>query len=231
MTKSRLPLLCFFACAALHILAEILQWQNIVLATKPLLIPLLAWWFYRQIKGRSNNFTRWIGLGFFFSFLGDTFLLFPENDMGGELFFLLGLGSFLLTHLFYFYAFVKYKPSTLGYLQRNKWLVLPFLFFLFANTAFLWNGVPMDMKIPVLVYSSAIVLMVLGCLNLKTKLAKSTFTLLFSGVCLFLISDTFIGVNKFHTPLPAARLLIMIPYLAGQFLIATGAIQIVSSRK
>jgi uncharacterized membrane protein YhhN len=206
-----------------NIVGEILQSVKLIFATKPVLMILLSLWFYLETKEKTSRFTRYILGGFIFSILGDTFLMFNENGMGGEIFFLLGLGSFLITHLFYVGAFLNCNKQKEGFVAQNKWLFLPFAFFLLMNTAFLWNGIPSDLKIPVIVYSSAIVAMAMSGLNLKTRISKQIFQIIFGGVLLFLISDTFIGINKFHTALPSARVLIMIPYLLGQYFIAKGA--------
>lgn len=226
--KSNILLWLFGIFSLVNIIAEAIQFVNLIFATKPVLMMLLSLWFYLKTKEKSNRFTRYILGGFVFSIFGDTLLMFNENVVGGEIFFLLGLGSFLVTHLFYVAAFLDCKKEESGFVGQNKWLFLPFAIFLIMNTAFLWKGIPVDMKIPVIVYSSAIVAMTMSCLNLKTKIPKETFQILFGGVLLFLISDTFIGINKFHTELPYARILIMIPYLLGQYFIGNGAIRMVN---
>ncbi len=206
-----------------NIIGETTQSISLIFATKPVLMILLSLWFYLETKEKTSPFVRYILGGFVFSIFGDTFLMFNENEVGGEIFFLLGLGSFLITHLFYVGAFLSWNKRETGFVEQNKWLFLPFAVFLFLNTAFLWKGIPADMKIPVILYSSAIVAMTMSCLNLKTKISKQTFQILFGGVVLFLISDTFIGINKFRIALPSARILIMIPYLLGQYFIGKGA--------
>ena len=227
MKNNRNVLLWLFAIfSLLNIIGELVEYIPLIFITKPMLMILLSFWFYLETKENPTRFARYILGGFVFSIFGDTFLMFNENGMGGEIFFLLGLGSFLITHLFYVAAFLENRKSELGFVGQNRWLFLPFAFFLLMNTAFLWKGIPMDMKIPVVIYSSAIIAMVMSCLNLKTKIPKEVFQILFGGVLLFLISDTFIGINKFHTALPFARILIMIPYLLGQYFIGKGAIRV-----
>lgn len=217
-------LLWFFGIFSLaNIVGEVIQFIPLIFATKPMLMIILSLWFYLETKEKSSSFTRYTLGGFIFSIFGDTFLMFNENGIGGEIFFLLGLGSFLITHLFYVAAFLSWNKTKTGFVEQNKWLFLPFAVFLFLNTAFLWKGISADMKIPVILYSSAIVAMAMSCLNLKTKIPKQAFQILFGGVLLFLISDTFIGINKFHTTLPSARILIMVPYLLGQYFIGKGA--------
>lgn len=226
MKNTKTILLLFFFCSALNLCAEALGLVQLIYCTKPLLMPLLALWFYLSTKSNPSPLRNLFLAGFFFAFGGDTLLMFTENNAGGEIFFLLGLASFLLTHLFYLIAFRKIKQEEKGLVSRKKYLLLPFLFFLAINTIILWEGLKPEMQIPVILYSSTIVAMAAACLNLFGKISKNTFQLLFTGVCLFMISDTLIGLNKFKMPIPQARILIMLFYLSGQFLIAKGAVEI-----
>lgn len=229
MKNNRNILVWLFSIFSLiNIVGEFIESIELIFVTKPILMILLSLWFYLETKEKPSRFTRYILGGFVFSIFGDTFLMINENGVGGEIFFLLGLGSFLITHLFYVAAFLDLNKVKSGFVGQNKWLFFPFALFLAMNTAFLWKGIPADMKIPVFVYSSTIVAMTMSGLNLKTKIPKEAFQILFGGVLLFLISDTFIGINKFHTALPFVRILIMIPYLLGQYFIGKGALRIFS---
>lgn len=221
------PLLYFFAlCAVLNLYAEYQFNINLILITKPLLMTLLSLWFYWNAKDNWTPFSRYILVGIIFSILGDTLLLFVENNISGEKFFLFGLSSFLVTHLMYLLAFLKFRPREQGLLQRQKWFVLPFLFSFFGNLYIMWNGIPTAIKVPVTVYSAVISLMAIGVLNLQSKLSKSIFEPLFMGIILFIISDTLIGMNKFNAPIEYARLWIMATYIIGQYLIISSAYKI-----
>lgn len=229
--KSDIYLLLFVIFSLTNVFAEYFGPVWLIFMTKPALLTLLSLWFLVQAKANFTPYARLLLGGLIFSIFGDTFLMIKENGVGGELFFLLGLGSFLVTHLLYAKAFRHLGYEKTGLLTRRKILILPFLFFLIGNSLLLWKGIPGELKIPVLVYSSAITLMSLTCLNLQTKISPTAFKLLFCGVLLFVLSDTFIGINKFHTPLPQARVLIMLPYLTGQYLIAKGALHVILRRK
>ena len=154
--------------------------------------------------------------------------MFVENDAQKEHFFLLGLGSFLITHLFYLLAFLNVPTAkSQGLFSQKKWLLLPFVIYLIGNTFFLWPDIPADLRIAVFVYSSMIIAMTAGAINLKPILNTRTFNLLLLGVGLFVLSDSIIGLNKFKAhqiSLPYPRLLIMIPYLLGQYFIAKAGV-------
>ena len=220
----------FILCCFINLYAEAVQHRELIYLSKPLLMIFLSIFFYLATRHKSTTFSKFILAGFIFSIAGDTFLMFVENDTGKQSFFLYGLASFLITHICYLLAFLKYPSSIKGFVEERKWLLFFFLLFLGANTAFLWPDLPQAMKIPVVVYSTFIILMTVACLNTKNFLSQKTFLLLFIGVLFFVCSDSVISFNKFKSPLTYARLIIMPLYLLGQYLIALGAIQANESR-
>ena len=99
-----------------------------------------------------------------------------------------------------------------------------------AHNPRLWLGdVPKEMQVPVLIYSLAIMTMLLACLNLNGKIPSNIFKILFAGAFLFMISDTFIALNKFKSAdfnIPLARIWIMSLYLLGQYLMVRASARI-----
>jgi len=61
-------------------------------------------------------------------------------------------------------------------------------------------------------------------LNRSGRVADISFKLVFVGSLLFLLSDSMIAFNKFHSDIPLAGFLIMITYIAAQYLIMRGLI-------
>lgn len=158
--------------------------------------------------------------------------MFVENNAEAQSFFIYGLASFLITHLCYLYAFIKWPSSKIGWLRQHPLLVIPFLIFFIAYGSFLWPDLPTAMRIPVLVYMAAILAMTASCLHLYSRIPSTAFKLLMTGILLFVFSDNIIALNKFKSHqlfIPQARLVIMISYLAGQFWIARGAIALLES--
>ncbi len=223
-------LILYIVFCVTNILAEFIDNHYLVFATKPLLLVFLSFYFYTSTLNTPSRFRRYILLGLILSIVGDTTLMFVENPPYWKNFFLLGLGSFLLTHIFYLLAFLNYPSNQKGLVQKKTFLIIPFIIFLIANNFILWDGIEAAMKIPVLVYSTTIVLMALSCLNLNQKITLHAWQQLFLGVMLFVVSDTIIGLNKFNAPIPYARLLIMLFYLVGQYFIVTGSILINNNR-
>lgn len=219
---SQIILLVFLFCALMNLWSEFQNWRLGILLSKPLLMSTLGIYFWLRTKENKTKFSFFILLGLILSIFGDSFLMFQNQ---GNHFFLLGLSSFLLTHLFYVVAFLKYPSNKKGLVKRQPILVIPVLIFLIGNSWFLWEGLSGSLKIPVLVYSSVISGMILCAINLNGKLSKKAFQTILFGALLFMVSDTIIGITKFGgDTLQDTRMLIMPTYILGQYLIVKGAI-------
>jgi len=215
--KIRIFNLIFFLIAAGELLSYLFSISVLHFICKPLLLACLSVYFYTAVKGHYNKFALLIQLGFFFSWVGDLLLMFEERD---QLFFILGLIAFLLTHLLYVFAFGLDKSGFIR--QRPYWAVLFVLlggimyYLLFPNLDVLAG--------PVFVYTSMIVLMVIFALNRKNNVSGLSFKLVFFGALIFMVSDSLLAFNKFLTPIPYAGFFIMATYIAAQYLIMKGSI-------
>jgi len=149
----------------------------------------------------------------------------------GEHFFLMGLGSFLLAHLCYLFAFFKYRNKIQGWLKRRPLLAAPLILLLIGFQYYLIPDIAKAMQIPVVVYSLVIMMMVLAVLNLGGKISTNIFQVLFAGALLFMFSDMMIAINKFKTPLPYSHILIMLTYLLGQYLIVQGSLDLAKKNR
>ena len=212
----------FFAVVLLHLLGIALANQTLVQFSKPLLMPTLAGWLLLAVHRdqRSTFLFRAVMGALVFSTLGDVLLMFS-----GPLFFLLGLFSFLLAHVFYIGAFVSVAGFKNGFLARNPLWSLPFLTFPALLLVFLWDGIPAGMRVPVAIYAGVIAVMALSVLNLKGKIAGPAFTSLFAGALFFMLSDSLLALNKFGQAFEGAGMAIMVTYILGQFLLVRGVEQ------
>ena len=206
-----------------------------IFLTKPLLLLLLSIYFYQSTRSYPSSFRKYLLGGLIFSIFGDSFLMFVEQNPDVPQFFMLGLGSFLMAHVFYLLAFAKIPQAlTKGFLVQKKWVILFFVLYFIGNVLFLWPAVPADLKIPVTVYVLAIISMATMGANLKGVISSRLFNGLFLGILLFVISDSLVAINKFHPldwQIPAARVFIMVTYLAAQYLIATRSVKITIAHK
>ncbi len=221
--KSKIALWCFFVIAFAELYGEVLQNVKIIYFTKPLLMISLSTYFFCSTIQNRSHFSIFLLLGLIFSIGGDTFLMFD-----GSLYFMLGLGCFLITHVLYIVAFLKYESLSKGLIRQKIGLVFPFLLYLVGILSYLWQDLG-DMMIPVIIYSTVICLMSITALNLKLTLPKGVFTMLFSGVLLFMFSDSIIALTKFkHDTLtiPYHHVVIMTTYIMAQYLIVESTIMI-----
>ncbi len=219
-------LVLYFIAGIANIIASAIDHTMLIFITKPLLMLFLIGYLMKEATLPSSTFKKLMVAALFFSWQGDTFLMFVENPPFIEWFFLLGLGAFLIAHLCYMTAFLKAPLGHDHFLKKQPYWIIFFLIFLVGNILFLWPGIPADMKIPVVLYSLAIVAMAISCLNLKGRVPADAFKLLFIGVLLFVASDTLIGIRKFKEPFPFIQGFIMILYLTAQLMITLGAVKV-----
>lgn len=164
-------------------------------------------------------------IALFFSWLGDVFLIFQHRN---SLYFMLGLGAFLIAHLTYVYTYKKARiegVETHGLLstQRIRYTFMLILAGLgLVYVLFPYLG---DMMIPVIVYASVIVLMAIYALNRFGKTSLSSFFLVFLGAIVFMVSDSTLAINKFMQPIPYAGVWIMLTYILAQYLIVEGLLK------
>lgn len=221
-TKPSIFLILFLISSFTHLSAIAFDYEILGFYTKPLLISSLAFWFYTSVNSTSSASRRFFLIGLVFSVIGDILLMLVKSK--GELFFLLGLGSFLLAHLSYIIAFFRYPKFKSGIIWKQKWLVSPFVIVLIAILFFLWNGLG-AFKIPVVIYSATIITMSIFCLNLKNRMPKVSWQIIFTGAVFFVLSDLTIAIKKFQYPAMSedwSGLAIMSTYILGQFLLTAG---------
>jgi uncharacterized membrane protein YhhN len=149
-----------------------------------------------------------IGVGLAFSLIGDVFLMLPRDR------FVSGLASFLLAHLAYIVAFTSGIPlgSAPAVLVLLLVAAVPVL-------RLLWPALG-PLRLPVLLYSAAILLMVWRAWGRRWLLPGPGATLAAIGATLFMISDGLLAVDRFRRRIPLAHTLIMTTYVAAQALIA-----------
>jgi uncharacterized membrane protein YhhN len=163
--------------------------------TKPLLMPVL-------MAGRDRPAQRALALGG----AGDVALLGR-----GETAFTAGLVSFLAGHVAWIIA-LRQRPGG-GHLRARPALAAPHLAAFGAVNAYLWKRTGKD-RIPVLVYSAALLAMSLAALDSGSPRTAA-------GGALFLASDSLLALEKFGgLRLPAHEGLVMATYTTAQALLA-----------
>lgn len=186
---------------------------------KPLLLPglLLA-------TNESKDFPtkRWLLLSLSFSWLGDVILMFADK---GEIYFILGLVSFLIAHILFIVLFIK--QETLN--KPNKLLfgigILAVVSYLYTMLTILLPTLG-DLQIPVSVYAFVISLMLVMAIRGALTWRSPLNILILNGAIAFVTSDSILAINKFFTALPNASLLIMSTYIIAQYLITFGILKL-----
>ena len=187
--------------------------------TKPATMLALLWWIWSSV-GLGGSMI-WFTVGVVFCLAGDIFLMLPR-DM-----FLFGLVAFLLGHISYTVGFNNLGPFI------NLWgvvLVLGlglYIAWLFPKLAAgLKTKGKSNLKIPVLIYSLVISLMVYSACMTWTRQGWSSYSALAVsvGALFFYASDSILAWDRFVTPISHGRLKTMITYHMGQFGIILGAI-------
>lgn len=169
----------------------------LALLVKPVPVLALIAWLHNT---PATSYSRWISIGLGFSVLGDILLAIPHD------LFVFGLVAFLCAHL----AYLR------GYYSLTSRPALPALMIamtigvaLFAVLASHGLGA---LLAPVALYALAIGAMLwraLACGGLAAL-----------GACLFVFSDSLIGIDRFVSPFTAAQYLIILAYWLGQWAIA-----------
>ncbi|MDB4014871.1 lysoplasmalogenase [Flavobacteriaceae bacterium] len=200
----------FWIIGILHVFGQYTNQELLTTYTKPLIIPLLAIFYYNKQAGKLFL----IALGC--SWLGDLFLMGESR-----LFFLLGIFSFWGAQLCYLYLIVKEIQLPFKKLFLSKEILLPLILFgsYFVGTMSLLGTKLGMMSFPVNGY--ALTLATIGAVSIllwRKKKSLKTLALLF-GVVLFIVSDSMIAFNNFYFQGNIFGFWIMATYIPAQFLI------------
>lgn len=192
------------------------QWQFFF---KPLIIPALTGYFINETKLVTSGFKKWILLALLFSWMGDVLLLFQEDN---ALFFLLGLSTFLLAHVFYiiFFHFIRVKENV----KSNPWLLVLVVIY-YAMLISLLSPYLNDMKLPVRIYGVIISFMLMLALHMLKIKNKRAGLWMMTGALLFVLSDSILAINKFFYSFEMAGIVIMLTYGLAQLFIVKGAVK------
>lgn len=211
MRADRLVLGLFGVASVLNIVASGIQSRPLDWATKPLLMPLLALWFFLNQRARGVRPTTGILAALLFSWAGDVALQFE-----GSTAFITGMALFGTAHVFYVTTFVRH--GALARMRRLPMLLVPigYAVFLVGALTWLWPALSeAGLAAPMAVY---------GTLLSSTAALAAAFgwrTALGGG--LFLISDLLIAVRVAEAfTIPGPPVWVMVTYIAAQFLLATG---------
>lgn len=208
--SSLLVLVIYFLVAVTDLVFIYLDQPGYRWFSKSLLMPLLLVAFYNEIPKPFPSIVYLVIFALFFSWCGDVFLQ-------AEGFFIPGLVSFLLAHVFYIFYFRKINPP------EWKWfVVIPVLVYLSAFTIYLFPFLG-DLKIPVVFYSLTIGAMLVMAFHVKNANGKNYTAWFRYGALFFVLSDSVLALNLFVVKMGMLGLAVMITYVLAQAMIVRGA--------
>jgi len=175
------------------------------------IVPILSMAFL-VLRSASRADARLVAVGLLFSAAGDVFL-----DLDRVAYFVYGLGSFFVAHVFYTAAFARHSTRKVGARGLPIVLLITFsstvLYLMFPNLG--------SLMVPVIAYVSIITLM-----GIFALLRKGSDWMVPVGALFFVVSDAVIAVGKFGVlDVPLAGVVIMVTYYVAQFLIGLGVLR------
>lgn len=228
--------------ALVEFYAEFVHHRELIFFSKPLLLPLIAAYYFFSLNGIWNTVHKLIMLAFLFSWFGDiSLMLTPETVTDTELmgipkskyFFLGGLGSFLVTQILFISSYRKSIDTTsVGKGFHNKMIYLPFLIYWLVILAIvlppLQNNAEKKLAtIPVIFYAAVLIAMAATALSRFGKTNSKSFWFTFIGASIFVVSDSLIAINFLALSVPTyyAGFSIITTYAVAEYLIAEGILK------
>jgi uncharacterized membrane protein YhhN len=183
--------------------------------TKPLLMPLIILYYVFGVGFESIYWLLIIAL--VFGWLGDIFLMLGHEGN----WFMLGLGSFLIGHIFYIILYLIINKNILMFPVWGLVLLIPSIFLaLFFYSKI--HGKMGDLTIPTIIYLITIFTMSVCATLLLSEFNSISFLFVYLGPILFMISDGMIALDKFNKPIPKNGVYVMFTYGLAQLFIAQG---------
>jgi uncharacterized membrane protein YhhN len=148
-------------------------------------------------------------VGLVFSLAGDVLLMLPSDP------FMPGLVSFLIAQICYIIAFTSNRGFSFGWAS-----LIPVVIYGVIVYALLALHLG-KMRLPVIAYMIVILVMAWQAWERWSALGECGAMLAFFGAVLFVLSDTFLALNRFRGEFAAARALTLGTYYAAQWLITS----------
>lgn len=161
-------------------------------------------------SGLETTFAKWIVVALFFSLIGDVFLMLDDR------WFVHGLISFFIAHIFYLIAF--WNSFALDVTSKTSinvavlLIIFSIWFFLFLIRFVIAEG-GIRLAIAVAAY-----ILVISLMMWSASLTDSGILVVAS--LLFVISDAVLAYDKFRQPFRVAEHIVMVTYFTAQLLFA-----------
>lgn len=184
---------------------------------KPLILFSLILFFYLEGKHLEAKTRTIMLVALVFSLIGDVLLMFDHVSMN---YFLAGLISFLVAHIMYIIVFLQKKNA----FKKPVPLIVVLLIYVLGLFYILFDRLG-TMLIPVIAYILVILTMTITASLRKGTVPNLSYSLVLVGALLFVVSDSFIAVNKFYNEISSSHLIIMSTYALAQYCIVMGILK------
>lgn len=202
--------------------------------SKALLMPLLAAALIQNTRGKCSDLPLpSIACALIFCWGGDValgladVLMLPASDARRRLFFMLGICSFGVAHIFYIYTFLRCLDLKQLDFRRALIYALPFAVYSYTMYSILYlnlGGGNEGLRLPLAIYMVVLIANGLSSFLRKFQIDTRSSSSILTGVVLFVQSDSIIAITEFVAPLPIEGFAIMATYILGQYLIVSGCI-------
>ncbi|ULQ59457.1 lysoplasmalogenase [Brucepastera parasyntrophica] len=200
----------FALVAVLHLAAAFLEIQPLRKVTKIFLVPLLLLYYCLN----TRTFLVPVLLAAVFGWLGDCCLI----KISDKRFFIAGLFSFLLGHIFYIPSMLFFTGSV-----NILWLVVSVLAGIAFGIVTIKTVKPdKPMLVPAIAYVVVILLMSITALQLLLFRKDFAAAVIFAGSLCFMISDYILARFTFSSLPKRGNFYIMLPYILAQTCILYG---------
>lgn len=218
---NRYWLILFVLLAAAAVAGEFLHLRVLVYCTRPLLMPVLGIWFALETAQQRRFFRNTVLSALGFALAGDLMLMLGGNGPAAPLFALLGVGAFVMTHVFYTGLFLDWDGPQKGLFWHKPLLALPFLLYLVGIVWWRWSGWPDGLRLPLAAYTGMVVVMGVTVLNLRGIVPENCWRLLFGASLLFLLLPVLSAPYR-GAHLPGSRALVLLAYALAQGVMVKG---------
>ena len=162
----------------------------------------------RPAAGAGSRYKTFIVAGLIVSLVGDVFMMLRKKR------FVEGLAAFLIAQVLYVGAFLSVMPP-----RVEIGVVLPLFLYALFMMGLLFPRLG-RMKAPVALYIFVLIVMA-GLAAERYVVFGGTLALRAAlGAFLFVLSDSFLAIDRFVKPLPAAQVFILGLYFPAQWLLA-----------
>lgn len=209
----------FITIVAVDLYANVIDSFVLNIIFKPLIATSLLIYLYVTKTPKTPSVTI-ATIGLALSLLGDVLLVFQAQNV---LFFIGGLVSFLIAHVFYIIYYIRSSGIATKTIKNKSLYFILILLYGASFYSLLFTSLH-ELKVPVFIYTCILMGMTIFAINRYGKVNDKTFKLILLGAVLFTVSDSILALNKFLQPIPLAGVWIMATYAAAQYYITKGVL-------